>query len=99
MVSNGLNEGFPVHLDVSEFLIYIVAGLVGWWFRHLRSFNKWRKAKKLALQKLRDPQDTDDPGEAMTEAVNTIQSPRIRKETQSLVKMINGTGPHRKIDK
>lgn len=74
-----------MHVDVSDFLIWIAAGLIGWIVRELRSAVKWRRVRREAMRELEDPQGTDDPVVAVATALVREQSPRIRRESTSIV--------------
>lgn len=88
-----------MHVDVSDFLIWLVVGAVGFLARHLRSWSKWKKVRKLAAEELLSPVGTNDPETAVKSALESIQRRRIKQETKSLKAQLNGdlTGPHRKI--
>jgi hypothetical protein len=87
-----------VRFDVSDYLIWITAALAGWVIRHARSVWEWRRVRKLALADVRERGlDAVSPGEAVEGALASVQGKRVRRETIKVSRLLNGTGPHRKV--
>ena len=85
-----------MHLEISDFLIWLAAGVAGWSIRHVRELLEWRRIRRAARLELASPEGTNSPELAVVNALVEAKAPRVRSESIQVARMLNGTGPHRK---
>lgn len=71
-----------------EYVIPFLASLLGFAIRHLIGERNWTLVRNMAVKILKDDKQTDDPKEALHQAMIAVNKPRIEKE----VKVLNGIG-------
>lgn len=76
-----------MRVDLSEFLIWILAGIIGWLIREWKSIRAWARIRRAARAELAAPDGTNDPEIALAEAVVRQQATRIKRESISIVKV------------
>ena len=83
-----------------EIVAPVLGSLFGWIGRHLVSASKWAKVRKVAKEIAKDPSKTNDPREAITQALFEVQLDKITKEAKKVEDafVVNGSNKIPKLN-
>ncbi len=66
---------------METFLIWLSWTLLGYGVKHTQVLYRWWRARGIALKILESPEGTDEPEEAMAQAVVLLDRKRIKSES------------------
>lgn len=78
-------------------ILPVVGSMLTLLFKHYLSERQWSKVREAAKVVLADPERTDDPREAVAQALIQAQLDRVAAEAEKVAIVLNGSNPVPKV--